>query len=112
MHQLTLVSNFRMASPAQTSLFSVFENGLRSFGTDPFSVLKNIDFKTVGLVGVGILIAVLIIDLIGYLIAGYQGKAGDFVPYSRSLAVMAADAWENRQDNYIGEVYDPYARAR
>ena len=102
-----------MTSPVpSTSLFSVFENGLRSFGTDSFNALKNIDFKTVGLVGVGILLAVLIIDLIGYLIASYQGKSDVFVPYSRSLAVMAADAWENRQDNYIGEIYDPYARAR
>ena len=94
------------------SLFAALEAGLRSLGADSFTALKGIDFKTVGFVGAGILLAVLIIDLIGYLFASYDGRGDLYVPYSRSLAVMAADAWENRQDNYIGEIYDPYARAR
>ncbi|KAF2346499.1 hypothetical protein FHG87_022745 [Trinorchestia longiramus] len=87
-------------------------DGIRRFGVDPIAALKNINFKTVGLVGAGILLAVLLIDLLGYLYAAYKGSSKQYVPYSRSLAIMAADAWDNRSSNAIGEFYDPYARAR
>lgn len=91
---------------------SQVENGIRRFGADPFSLLKTIDFKTVGLVGAGILVAVLLIDLIGYMYAAYRGTSREYVPYSRSFAIMAADAWDNRENNVIGQYYDPYTRAR
>lgn len=100
-----------MAS-ASTGLFGHIENGIRRFGVDPLSALKSFDFKTIGFVGAGILLAVLVVDLLGYLYAAYQGTSRSYVPYTSKLALFAADAWDNRHENAIGDYYDPYARAR
>jgi hypothetical protein len=93
-------------------LFTTVNDGIKRFGADPIAALKSFNLKTVGLVGAGILVAVLVIDLLGYLYAVYKGTAKKYIPYSRSLVLTAADAWENRSSNFIGEFYDPYARGR
>lgn len=85
---------------------------VQQFGLDPYGALKSIPFKTVGVVGVGIIIAILIIDLLGYMFAAYAGTSRSYRPYSRTAIDFLVDAWENKHYNYIGEYYDPYAQSR
>lgn len=95
-----------------TEIITRMDNWVKAFGADPLTALKTFDFKTVGLVGAGIFIAVILIDLIGYMFAAFSGNRRSYVPYSRSAVDYVTDAWDNRQSNHIGEYYDPYARSR
>ena len=95
-----------------TALVSRMDGWMRSFGADPLTALKSFDFKTVGLVGAGILLVILVIDLIGYAFAAYNGTRRSYVPVSRSVVDLATDTWDNRHSNLIGDYFDPYARSR
>ncbi|XP_018024390.1 uncharacterized protein LOC108680130 [Hyalella azteca] len=94
------------------AILTNLESGIQQFAVDPLAAIKAIDFQTVALVGVGILFVVFLVDLIAYIFALYKGNEEEFTPYSRSIAVMAADAWDNRRHNEIAHYYDPYVRSR
>ena len=64
------------------------------------------------MVGLSAVFVVFLIDLLAYVYAVYAGTEEEFQPYSRSIAVMAADAWDNRRENEIAYYYDPYVRSR
>lgn len=85
---------------------------MTTFTRDPLGALSTIDFKTVGVVGGAILLTIVLIDLVGYLFAAYNGTRRSYVPYSKSAVDFLVDAWDNKNYNYVGEYYDPYARAR
>lgn len=95
-----------------TALASRMDGWARSLGTNPIKALKTFDFKTVGIVGAGILITVLLIDLIGYLFAAYNGTRRSYVPVSRNIVNLATGAWDNRSSNLIGDYFNPYVRSR
>ena len=102
----------RMPGIKMNDLIQKADAFVQRFGADPYMALKTIPFKTVGVVGVGIIATILIIDLIGYLFSAYSGTARSYRPYSRSAIDFFVDSWENKKYNYIGEYYDPYAQSR
>jgi len=95
-----------------TEVVTRMDSWATKLGKDPIAALLSINFKAVGLVGATIILAVVIIDLIGYLFASYNGTSRSYVPYSRSAVDFLVDAWDNKKYNHIGEYYDPYARSR
>jgi hypothetical protein len=97
---------------ANSTILGSLESGINQFALDPLAAIKSIDIQSVALVGVSILFIIFLVDLIAYLFALYKGTEEEFTPYSRSIAVMAADAWDNRQQNEISYYYDPYVRSR
>jgi len=89
-------------------LVSPSERAARAFGWDPISALSKVPFKTLGVVGVGVVLGVLLLDLIGYLFAMVSGSRSSYQSVSRSLLRSAAGAWEERDSNILGEWVAPY----
>ena len=92
------------------SLMTRFDEWFGSLTTDPVRTLTNAPIKTIGLVGAGIVLTVLIIDLLGYLIAYVSGKKSSYVPFSRNAIDKITSFWDNRHSNMIGDYLDPYSR--
>lgn len=101
-----------MPNITNTTILTNLENKFQQFALDPLAAFKAIDFQTVAIVGVSVVFVVFLLDLITYFFAVYKGTEAEYTPYSRSLAVMAADAWDNRRENEISYYYDPYVRSR
>jgi len=89
-------------------LVSQSDRAARAFGWDPVAALSTVPFKTLGLVGVGVVLGVLLLDLILYLIASISGGRSSYQSLSRSLLGSAASAWEERDSNILGEWIAPY----
>ena len=98
--------------PTSTEIATTVDNWVRRFGADPLSALKSFDLKTVGLVGAGVVLVVLLFEFLGYIYAVFKGNSRSYVPYSRKFFDLATDAWDNRSSNVIGEYFDPYSRSR
>ena len=76
------------------------DSALRTVGYDLPSIIKNIDFKTVGLVTGAIILGLLIFDVLTQWLSS-SFKDDDFSSYSsygRSLAVGAAKVWDQRNE--------------
>ena len=95
-----------------SALLNEIQTGIKSFAIDPVSAIKSLDVSTIVIAGLSLVFFVFLFDLALYLLAVYKGEADEFTPYSRSIAVMAADAWSNRRENDVGYYYDPYVRSR
>jgi len=96
---------------SSTALMEQVQDWVRTSAADPFKALHTIPFKTVGLVGAAVIFTILIIDLLGYLFATFEGSRRSYVPFSRSMLDAVTDAWDDRHSNFIGDYYDPYARS-
>lgn len=107
-----LFSSMTIANLTDSTVLTHLETKFQQFAVDPLAAFKAIDFHTVAFVGVSILFLVFLVDLIAYCFAVYRGNESDYTPYSRSLAIMAADAWDNRRENEISYYYEPYLRER
>ena len=95
-----------------TNILSNIQTGLDTFKADPLTALQSINLQSIAIVGLSVVFIVFLVDLIAYLFALYKGTEEEFTPYSRSMAVMVADAWDNRNENDISYYYDPYVRGR
>lgn len=92
-----------MPSPAVTALplspdfMTQVDQTLRTFGFDLKGLVKAFDLKTVGLLTLVVVGAIILFDIIHYGYASYAGNTSSYTSYGRSLATSAAKVWDQRE---------------
>jgi len=95
--------------PAPLSLLSQFDAWVGQVTTDPLRTLQTAPVTTLAIVGVGVVVGVLLVDLLTYLLAVVSGTRSSYVPFSRNAFEKIFNLWDNRGDNFIGDLMgDPY----
>ena len=61
--------------------------------SDPLAAVKTLDVKTVAMVGVGVMLVVLAIDLVAFLLASVSGNRRSFAPLSTSALEALLHHW-------------------
>ncbi|XP_018019513.1 uncharacterized protein LOC108675968 [Hyalella azteca] len=75
------------------------DSALRTVGYDLPSLIKSIDFKTIGLVTGAIILGLLLFDVISqWLGKSLDNDYSSYSSYGRSLAVGAAKVWDKKDE--------------